>query len=156
MKLGSGYQFKYTAMRDAGIPVAIGTDGCSSSNNLDMIEAMKLASLLGKSWRKDPTVLTCHDVFAAATQAGADILGINTGRIEEGCLADLCLIDLNTPAFTPNHHFISNLIFSANGSCVDTGICDGRIVMRDKKIPGEDEIIEKAAAAAYDLIKREK
>ena len=154
MKLGSGYQFKYTAMNEAGIPIAIGTDGCSSSNNLDMVEAMKLASLLGKSWRKDPEVMTCHEVFHAATQAGADMLDIPAGRIEEGCLADICLIDLNIPAFTPNHNFISNLVFSANGSCVDTVICDGRIVMRDKKVEGEDEIMEKAASAAYDLIKR--
>jgi len=148
MKLGSGYQFQYTAMREAGIPVAIGTDGCSSSNNLDMVEAMKLASLLGKSWRKDPEVLTCHEVFDAATRSGADMLGIPAGRIEEGCLADICLIDLNMPAFTPNHDFISNLVFAANGSCVDTVICNGRVVMRDKKVQGEDEIMEQAANAA--------
>ena len=154
MKLGSGYQFKYREMRDAGITVAIGTDGCSSSNNLDMIEAMKLASLLNKSWRKDPEVFTCNDAFFAASQAGADILGMHTGRIAEGYLADLCLIDLNTPAFTPNFNFMSNLVFAANGSCVDTVICDGRIVMRDKKVPGEDEIIENAARVAFDLIKR--
>ena len=156
MKLGSGYRFKYLEMREAGIPVAIGTDGCSSSNNLDMVEAMKLASLLGKSWRKNPEVMTCHDVFDAATLTGADMLDIDAGRIGVGCLADLCLIDLNIPAFTPNHHFISNLVFSANGSCVDTVICDGRIVMRDKKVPGEYEIMEKAASAAYDLMKRDK
>ena len=156
MKLGSGYQFKYTEMRDAGIPVSIGTDGCSSSNNLDMIEAMKMASLLGKAWRKNPEVLTCREMFYSATEVSADMLGIKTGRIAEGCLADLCLIDLNIPAFTPNFNFISNLVFAANGSCVDTVICDGRIVMRDKKAPGEDEIMEKAARAAYNLINREK
>jgi 5-methylthioadenosine/S-adenosylhomocysteine deaminase len=156
MKLGSGYQFKYQEMRGAGITVAIGTDGCSSSNNLDMIEAMKLASLLGKSWRKDPEVLTCNEMFYSATQAGADITGINAGRIEEGYLADLCLIDLKTPAFTPNHNFVSNLVYAANGSCVDTVICDGHIVMRNKKVPGEDEIIEKAANVAFDLINRKK
>ena len=154
MKLGSGSQFKFKEMRDAGIKVAIGTDGCSSSNNLDMIEAMKLASLLNKSWRKDPEVFTCNEAFFAATQAGADILGIKTGRIAEGCLADLCLIDLNIPAFTPNFNFLSNLVFAANGSCVDTVICDGRIVMQDKKVPREEEIMENAARVAFDLIKR--
>ncbi len=156
MKLASGYQFKYKEMRDAGIKVAIGTDGCSSSNNLDMIESMKLASLLGKAWRKDPEVLTCDEMLYSATTAGADILGMNAGRIMEGCIADLCLVDLNIPAFTPNFNFISNLVFAANGSCIDTVVCDGRIVMRDKKVPGEDDIMEKAARAAYDLIKREK
>jgi len=84
------------------------------------------------------------------------MLGIKAGRIAEGCLADLCLIDLNIPAFTPNFNFVSNLVFAANGSCVDTVICDGRIVMRDKKVSGEDEIMEKAARAAYNLINREK
>ncbi|MDR0697664.1 MAG: amidohydrolase [Tannerella sp.] len=154
MKLASGYEFKYQEMRDAGITVALGTDGCSSSNNLDMIEAMKLASLLGKVWRKNPEALTCDEMFYAATKAGADILGMETGRIAEGCLADLCLVDLAIPAFTPNFSFVSNLVFAANGSCIDTVICDGRIVMKDKKVPGEDEIMERTARAAYDLIKR--
>ena len=154
MKLASGYKFKYKEMREAGITVAIGTDGCSSSNNLDMIEAMKLASLLGKVWRKDPEALTCNEVFYSATEAAADIIGTNSGRIKEGCLADLCLIDLKIPAFTPNFNFISNLVFAANGSCVDTVLCDGKIVMHNKKIPGEDEIMEKAARCAYYLMKR--
>ncbi|MDR0575662.1 MAG: amidohydrolase [Tannerella sp.] len=156
MKLASGYRFKYKEMRDVGITVAIGTDGCSSSNNLDMIEAMKLASLSGKAWRKNPEVLTCDEMLYAATEAAADMLGINAGRIAEGCIADLCLVDLNMPAFTPNFNFVSNLVFAANGSCIDTVICDGRILMCDKKAPGEDDIMENAARVAYDLIKREK
>jgi len=154
MKLGSGYQFKYKEMRCAGIKVAIGTDGCSSSNNLDMIEAMKLASLLNKSWRKDPEVFTCNEALFAATQTSAEQLGLNVGQIAEGCLADLCLIDLNLPAFTPNYNFVSNFVFAANGSCVDTVICNGRIVMNQKHVSGEAEIMEKAAKTAYDLIKR--
>ena len=152
MKLTSGYEFKYKEMRDAGITVAIGTDGCSSSNNLDMIEAMKLASLLGKAWRKDPEVLTCDEMFYSATKAGADITGINAGLIKEGCLADLCLVDLKTPAFTPNFNFISNLVFAANGSCIDTVICDGKILMQNKQIPGEEEILKNAALSAYKLV----
>ena len=152
MKLASGYMFKYKEMREANVAVAIGTDGCSSSNNLDMIEAMKLASLLGKAWRKDPEALTCNEMFYSATRAGADIIGVNAGLIAEGSLADICLIDLNTPAFTPNFNFISNLVYAANGSCVDTVICDGKILMQNKQIPGEDEIMENAARAAYNLI----
>ena len=156
MKLASGYRFKYTEMRDAGIAVALGTDGCSSSNNLDMIEAMKLASLLGKVWRGNPEALPCREMFAAATRAGADMLGIGAGRIEEGALADLCLIDLNIPAFTPNFDFVSNLVFAANGSCVDTVICNGRTLMLHRHIPGEEEIMEQAARTAFDLMKRPK
>lgn len=156
MKLASGYQFRYQEMREAGITVALGTDGCSSSNNLDMIEAMKLASLLGKAWRKDPEALPCDEMLYAATRAGADIAGLKAGEIAEGYLADLCLIDLNLPVFTPNFNFVSNFVFAANGSCVDTVICNGRIVMRDKKVTGEEYIMEQAARVAYDLIKRDK
>ena len=107
-----------------------------------MIEAMKLASLLGKSWRKNPEVMTCDEMFNAATQVGADMLGLDAGRIAEGALADICLIDLNIPAFTPNFNFVSNLVYAANGSCVDTVICDGKVLMQNKKVPGEDEIME--------------
>jgi 5-methylthioadenosine/S-adenosylhomocysteine deaminase len=156
MKLASGHEFKYREMREAGITVALGTDGCSSSNNLDMIEAMKLASLLGKVWRRNPEALACDEMLHAATKAGADMLGLEAGRIAEGCLADLCLVDLAIPAFTPNFSFVSNLVFAANGSCIDTVICDGRILLQDRKAPGEDEIMEQAARAAYSLVKREK
>ena len=154
MKLASGMHFKFKEMRQLGITVGLGTDGCSSSNNLDMIEAMKLASLLGKAWRKDPEALTANEMLQAATAEGAVMFGLKAGQIKEGYLADLCLIDLNTPAFTPNFNFVSNLVYAANGSCVDTVICDGKILMENKKVPGEDEIMEKATEIAYNLMKR--
>ena len=154
MKLASGMQFKYCEMKQAGITVALGTDGCSSSNNLDMIEAMKLASLLGKAWRKDPEAIPAPDIFRTATEGGAAAVGLNAGRIAEGCLADLCLVDLHIPAFTPNHNFISNLVYASNGSCIDTVICDGKVLMQDRKVPGEDEILARTAEIAYNLIKR--
>ena len=114
MKLGSGYRFMFNEMRAVGIAVGLGTDGCASSNSLDMIEAMRLASYLGKAWRKDPEVMTCDEMLDTATRAGAEILGLDAGRIVEGALADICLIDLNMPAFTPNFNFVSNLVFAAN------------------------------------------
>ncbi|MDR1406691.1 MAG: amidohydrolase [Tannerella sp.] len=154
MKLASGYRFKYGEMRAAGIRVGLGTDGCSSSNNLDMIEAMKLASLLGKAWRGDPEALSCEEMLYAATEAGAAVTGLQAGRIAEGYLADLCLIDLDMPVFKPNFNFVSNLVFAANGSCVDTVICDGKIVMRGRRVPGEEEILTQAERMAYQLIAR--
>lgn len=154
MKLASGMQFKFKEMRDAGITVGLGTDGCSSSNNLDMVEAMKLASLLGKAWRKDPEAVPAREIFCAATEEGAAICGVNAGHVAEGYLADLCLVDLNIPAFAPNFNFVSNLVYAANGSCVDTVICDGKVLMENKKVPDEDEIMERASEAAYKLIAR--
>ena len=110
--------------------------------------------LLGKAWRKDPEAIPAGEIFQAATEAGALAIGLKAGRIAEGYLADLCLVDLDIPAFTPNHNFVANLVYAANGSCIDTVICDGKILMENKKVPGEDEIMEKATEIAYNLMKR--
>lgn len=154
MKLASGIEFPFEEMHAAGVTVGIGTDGCSSSNNLDMVEAMKLSSLLGKAWRKDPEAMKAEQMLQAATVSGYHIAGIKGGRIEAGYLADLCLVDLKLPAFTPNFNFISNLVYAANGSCIDTVICNGKVLMENKKVPGEEMIMERAAQVAYDLINR--
>jgi len=156
LKIASGYQFKYKEMKAAGITVCLGTDGCASSNNLDMIETMKTAALMQKAWRFDATAMPAEETFDCATVNGAKMLQLNIGKIAPGCLADLCLVDLNSPAFTPNFNFVSNLIYAANGSCIDTVICDGKVLMENKYVPGEEEIIQKAAAVAYDLMKRKK
>lgn len=154
MKLASGYCFRAAELQAAGATVGLATDGCSSSNNLDMVEAMKLASLLGKAWRNDPEAMPAGEVFRMATANGADIFRLQAGEIAPGYLADLCLIDLRTPAFTPNFNTVSNLVYAANGNCVDTVICDGRVLMQHRHVPGEEEILECAANMAYDLMQR--
>ena len=154
LKLASGYAFKYEEMKRRGIRIGIGTDGCSSSNNLDMVVAMKLASFLGKGWRFDSTACKADDIFASATSVGADILGIPAGRVEEGALADVCLVDLNTPELVPLNNLTSNLVYATSGSsCVDTVIIDGRILMRDKYVPGQEAIIAEAREVARRLFK---
>mgnify|MGYP000873234491 FL=1 len=154
LKLASGYAFKYEEMKRRGIHIGIGTDGCSSSNNLDMVVAMKLASFLGKGWRFDSTACKADDIFASATSVGADILGIPAGRVEEGVLADVCLVDLNTPELVPLNSLTSNLVYATSGSsCVDTVIVDGRILMRDKYVPGQEAIIAEAREVARRLFK---
>ncbi len=154
LKLASGYAFKYEEMKRRGIRIGIGTDGCSSSNNLDMIVAMKLASFLGKGWRFDSTACKADDIFASATSVGADILGIPAGRVEEGALADVCLVDLNTPELVPLNNLTSNLVYATSGSsCVDTVIIDGHILMRDKYVPGQEAIIAEAREVARRLFK---
>ena len=154
LKLASGHRFMYNEMKEKGVCIGLGTDGCSSSNNLDMIEAMKMMSLLQKGWRLDPTALPASDVVKVATENGAKMLNINAGVIKEGMLADIFLVDTNTPAFTPlNNNTISNLVYAANGNNVDTVICDGKIIMENKKIDGEDEIIQKVNELVHTLIK---
>lgn len=144
LKLSSGYKFKYNELRDAGANICLGTDGAASSNNLDMREAMKTMSLLQKAWREDPTALPLGELMDVATINAARALGIDSGRIAEGALADIALVDKRSEAFVPDFNFPGNLIFSANSSCFDTLIVDGRVVMEKRKVEGEEEIIENA------------
>lgn len=142
MKLTSGIM-PYEKMKNK-LNITLGTDGCASNNNLDMFEEMKIASLLQKSHSGDPTLLPARVAYDIATINGAKAFNLNCGRIEEGRLADLILIDLNNINLTPNHNLISNIVYSANGSCVDTVICDGKILMQGRAVKGEMEIIRKA------------
>jgi 5-methylthioadenosine/S-adenosylhomocysteine deaminase len=153
MKLASGI-LKYKELLKAGITVSLGTDGTASNNNLDMFDSMKFASLLQKVQNMDPTIAPATEIFKMATLKGAETLGINAGAIEVGKLADIQLINLKMPELTPNNNLISNLVYSAKGSCVDTLICDGKILMQDRRVEGEEKIIEKANSVAKDLFSR--
>lgn len=154
MKLASGYHFRYTEMLEKGITVGLGTDGCSSSNNLDMVVAMKLASLLGKAWRNDPKAVSAAQILDTATRSGAKMLRIDGGRIEVGALADLCLIDLTLPEMTPLHNLTSNLVFAAAGNCVDTTIVDGEILMKHRQVRDESMVKAKGHEVTRDLFER--
>ena len=148
LKLASGYRFKYNELRDAGANVCIGTDGAASSNNLDIRESMKTMAMLQKAWREDPSAMPLNELMDVATVHAARALGIDAGRVAEGALADLVLVDTHSEAFIPRTNFLGNLILSANSSCFDTVIVDGRVAMEGRKVPGEDEILERAEAIA--------
>lgn len=156
MKLASGYRFRYDEMRKKGIRVGIGTDGCSSSNTLDMTTAMRLASFLAKAWSGDPKAAPARDVFESATKTGYEILRVNGGKISAGSVADLCLVDLTVPEMTPVHNLISNMVYSACGSFIDTTIVDGKILMRNRVVEGEEEVREQFLKHCHDLFERSK
>lgn len=148
LKLASGYRFRYNELRDAGANICIGTDGAASSNNLDIRESMKTMLMLQKAWREDPSAMPLEELMDVATVNAARVLGIDAGRVEEGALADLVLVNTRSEAFVPGHNFIGNLILSANSACFDTVIVDGRIVMENRHVPGEEEILDKAEEMA--------
>ena len=154
MKLAAG-TMPYNAMREAGILVSLGTDGPASNNNLDMLESMKFAGLLQKLTSGDPTVAPAAEVFEMGTLGGARTLGLDSGLIEEGRLADIALIDLRRPELNPPHDLKSLLVYSAHGNVVDTVICDGQVLMKGRKVPGESEIVRKASEAGRALASRE-
>ncbi|MBO7089403.1 MAG: amidohydrolase family protein, partial [Lentisphaeria bacterium] len=111
MKLGSGI-FPYARLITAGCRITLGTDGASSSNNLDLREAMKFAALLAKVGG-DPQLLPATQVFDWATRCGAEAFGIDGGVIAEGKLADCILVDLDNVKMQPCHNLISNFVYSA-------------------------------------------
>jgi 5-methylthioadenosine/S-adenosylhomocysteine deaminase len=139
MKLSSGY-FRTKEMLQSGCRVALGTDGCSSNNNLDMRESMKFASLLAKC-NYSPETLTVKEIHEWATINGAAAFGLNAGVIAEGKLADALLIDLNNERLVPNYNLLSNWIYAADSRCIDTVICNGRLLMQNKYVEKEEEII---------------
>lgn len=151
LKLASGFRFRYQELLQAGANVTLGTDGCGSSNNLDMLETMKTTALLQKAWREDPAALPLNELLDMATVNAAKALRLNTGKIEVGALADLVLIETRNCAFTPMLDFYANLIYSANSSCVDTVICDGNILMENRHVPGEEEVLARANELALKL-----
>jgi len=155
MKLASGVA-PVSKLIDNDICVSIGTDGASSNNNLDLIEELKTASLLQKVSTLDPKVLTSDEAIEMATIKGAEALGLDDeiGSIEVGKKADIILIDTNSANMVPDSSSLSsNVIYSANGSNVDTTICNGKILMENKKLTtlDEDEIYAKAKQAIKEL-----
>lgn len=144
LKLASGYKFKYNELRDAGANVCLGTDGCASSNNLDMLETMKTSAMIQKAWRNDTSAMPINELIEMVTVSPAKVLGINVGRIEEGALADLLLIDVGSYHFMSPGSFEANLIYSAHSDCVDSVICNGRFLMKNRVVPGEKEILAEA------------
>ena len=81
LKLASGYRFRYNELRDAGANVCLGTDGCASSNNLDMLETMKTSAMVQKAWRNDPSAMPLDEIMSMATENAGKGLGLNIGKI---------------------------------------------------------------------------
>ncbi|MCK5916205.1 MAG: amidohydrolase family protein, partial [Deltaproteobacteria bacterium] len=152
MKLAVGRSFSYRHFVKHGLQVGLGTDGCASNNNLDMFETMKFSALLQKFAINDPTVQPADEVWRMATATGAEIFNLNGGLIEEGRDADLLLIDCERPEMAPGHNLISDLVYAASGAVVDTTIVAGRVLMQNRQVEGEAEIIAAARDAAQRLL----
>lgn len=157
MKLASGFEAPIPEMQELGIPVGLGTDGCSTNNRLDMWGEMKSCALLHKAQRLDATRMPAQRVFDMATIEGARALKSEKelGSIEVGKKADLAIIDLKHPAMVPAtpENIISHLVYSCQSDCVRDTIVDGQPVMRDAKIltMDEEKVIEKAQEAGERL-----
>ena len=135
LKLGSGIApvHKYI---EQGINIALGTDGCASNNNLDMVEEMRLAALIHKGNNLNPTLINARQALQMATINGAKALGLDkiTGSIEKGKRADLLLIDVKNTFMQPVYDYYSAIVYSMNSSCIDTVIVDGKVLMENREL----------------------
>jgi 5-methylthioadenosine/S-adenosylhomocysteine deaminase len=135
MKLASGTA-PVPAYLKAGVPLGLGTDGAASNNDLDMFEAMRVASLLHKLHSNDPRVVSAGDALAMATIGGARVLGMEQqiGSLEAGKRADLIVVDMSGARQTPMYDAVSHLVYVARGDDVQTTIVHGKVLMRNRKM----------------------
>jgi 5-methylthioadenosine/S-adenosylhomocysteine deaminase len=145
MKLAVGRAFPYPAARAAGIPIGLGTDGAASNNSLDLLTEVKMLALLQKHTAADAAVLPASEAWTIVTGAAAPRLGGTPLAV--GAPADFALVDARTPELSPAP-LVDGLVYSGSGAAVQTVVVAGTVVMRDRHVDGEDEIRDRAAAAA--------
>jgi 5-methylthioadenosine/S-adenosylhomocysteine deaminase len=134
-----------------GICVGLGTDGCASNNNLDLLQEMDTVAKLHKIWSMDPTALDARTVLRMATIEGAKALGLDhlIGSLEIGKHADLMVIDCHKPHLTPMYNPVSHLVYAACGSDVMATIIEGQLVMENGQLLNLD--IEKVLSKVKGL-----
>lgn len=145
-------------MLQEGICVAIGTDGAPTNNRMDMVDEMWVTSLIHKGWRLDPTVVKAQEILRMATANGAKALqdGLLYGSLEPGKKADLIIINPDSVGMQPMHDPIANLVTSMHSTNVESTICNGKWLMRDRKILTFDEkaLIQEAKLRAESIRSR--
>ncbi len=154
-KLGNGFA-PVPRFLNAGVNVALGTDGAASNNNVNMFEEVHLAALVNKAVSEDPTAVPAYTALEMATINGARALGREdeTGSLEAGKKADILLLDRMKPHLYPEMNHVSALVYAAESADVDTVICNGRILMENRILRTLDEgsILKQAEKTARRLI----
>jgi 5-methylthioadenosine/S-adenosylhomocysteine deaminase len=145
MKLAVGRAFPYPRARAAGIPVGLGTDGAGSNNSLDLLADVKVLTLLQKHAERDPSVLPAPEAWDLASGALAPVLGGTP--LEVGAPADFLLVDPDRIEMAPGP-LVESLVYATSSAAVDTVVVDGEVLMRGRRIDGEEEVRARALEAA--------
>lgn len=139
LKLASGFA-PVEALRRAGVNVALGTDGCASNNDLDMIGEMRTAALLAKAVAQDAAALDAASALRMATLDAARALDLDAqiGSIEAGKQADLIAVNLDTPETRPLYDPIAQLVYAAGRDQVHWVWIGGELKLRERELVGMD------------------
>ena len=139
LKLASGF-CPAEKLRRAGVTLAIGTDGCASNNDLDMLGETRTAALLAKGVAGDARALDAASALHAATLGGARAMGLDDriGSIEVGKRADLAAVRLDTLETQPLYHVISQLVYAAARAMVSDVWIDGRRLLAQRELTAID------------------
>jgi 5-methylthioadenosine/S-adenosylhomocysteine deaminase len=154
LKLGSGLAAT-RRMRERGVTFGIGTDGCLSSDNLNVFEAMRLAAFGSRVQGPDPRQwLSAAEAFEAATIGGARALGMqkHIGRLQAGYKADVVFLDLTSINYVPLNEPLLHVVFCEDGTGVDRVMVGGRMVVEDGRVLGVD--MPKLAQEASESVRR--
>jgi 5-methylthioadenosine/S-adenosylhomocysteine deaminase len=138
LKLAVGGVFPYRAARDAGVSVGLGTDGPGSNNSLDLLSDLKTFALLQKNAARDPAAISAVEAWEVATGGRAPLLGADPG-LRPGAQADFLLLRGDAPELSVGD-LTAGLVYAASGGIVDTCVVGGRVLMRDGKVEGADEV----------------
>jgi len=135
MKIASGIS-PIVEMLQAGVHIGLGTDGAASNNDLDMWEEMRLAALLQKVDRMNPTVMPASTVLGMATSGGAIAIGLGdaVGSIEVGKRADIIQVAFDDVHHVPTYDVISHLVYVTDEQDVASVVVDGKVLMRNGEI----------------------
>lgn len=141
LKLAAGF-CPTAKLLDAGVNVALGTDGAASNNDLDMLGELRTAALLGKGVAGDASAVPAMQALKMATINGAKALGLGdeTGSIKVGKSADLCAIDLKTPETAPIYNPVSHIVYAAGREQVSDVWIRGEQLLKQRKLTRVDEI----------------
>jgi 5-methylthioadenosine/S-adenosylhomocysteine deaminase len=147
LKLASGF-CPVAALQQAGVNVALGTDGAASNNDLDLLSEAQTAALLAKGVAGDAQVVDAFAAVEMLTINGARALGLDDriGSIEPGKQADLCALDLGAPETQPLHHVISQVVYAASSRQVSDVWVAGRRVLETGRLTTIDleDILQRA------------
>jgi 5-methylthioadenosine/S-adenosylhomocysteine deaminase len=135
LKLAMGFA-PITELRERGIPIGLATDGAVSNNTMDILESLRLMAMTQKERNGQPEVLPMHEALHIATRGSAEVFGMGAdlGALELGKLADITLVDLSGLHHQPLYNIAASLIYSARASDVQTVICDGQVLMKDRQL----------------------